>query len=244
MSRNFDLLAEIERERQPVTESGRPRVAAIRPAATENLDSVENCPENLEMSRLVTRIFLSGWEENPRQVVFAGVDGDGGSSSVCAEAGRILSRRTSKPICVVDANVRDARLSHIVGIEKISSISSKPVLEQCTQIGPNLWLAGTNLLADAQGELLPIEDLRLRLTQLAGVFEFLLIDAPGARVSREAELLALNADAAILVVEADKTRRTSAAKVTESFHAAGIRLLGTVLNNLSFQIPEKLYKFL
>jgi Mrp family chromosome partitioning ATPase len=243
MSRNFDLLAEIEREREPVSENGPPRAASVR-SITEDFTTSNDTPESLEMFRLVTTIFLSGQQDSPRQVVFAGVDGDGESSSVCAHAARILSGRTLKLVCVVDANVRSARLSHIFGIERKTSSSAKSVREQCAQIGPNLWLAGTDLMSDARGELLPIEELKHRLAQLGDVFEYLLIDAPGARASKDAELLALAADAAVLVVEANKTRRTSAAKAKESFEAAGIRLLGTVLNNRSFPIPEKLYRLL
>lgn len=244
MSRNFDLLAEIEREREPRSENGRVRVAAVRPIATENFSTSDDTQENLEMVRLVTSIFLSGQEDSPRQVVFAGVDGESGSSSICAEAARTLAGRTLKPVCVVDANVRSTRLSHIFGIERATSISSKPVREQCAQVGANLWLAGAELMADARGELLPIEELKHRLTQLGSLFEYLLIDAPGVRVSKDAELLSLGADAAVLVVEADKTRRTRAAKAKDSLEAAGVRLLGTVLNNRSFPIPETLYKLL
>ena len=244
MSRNFDLLAEIERERVPASENGRAHVAAVRPIATENFSTGEDSAENLEMFRLVTTIFLSGQEDSPKQVVFASVDGEGSSSSICADAARVLSGRTLKPVCVVDANVRHAPLSHIFGTAKTTSISARPLREQCAQIGPNLWLAGTDFMSDARGELLPIEDLKNRLAQLGDVFEYLLIDAPGVRVSKDAELLALAADAAVLVVEADKTRRTSAAKAKESLEGAGIRLLGTVLNNRAFPIPEKLYKLL
>jgi Mrp family chromosome partitioning ATPase len=50
------------------------------------------------------------------------------------------------------------------------------------------------------------------------------------------------ADAAILVIEANSTRRLTARNAKETFDAAGVRLLGTVLHNRSFPIPEKLYR--
>jgi Mrp family chromosome partitioning ATPase len=70
----------------------------------------------------------------------------------------------------------------------------------------------------------------------------MLIDAPGTSVCGDAQLLSLVADAAILVIEANSTRRLTARKAKESLDAAGVRLLGTVLNNRSFPIPEKLYR--
>ena len=73
-------------------------------------------------------------------------------------------------------------------------------------------------------------------------FEYMLIDAPGTNVCGDAQLLSQVADAAILVIEANITRRLTARKAKESFEAAGVRLLGTVLHNRSFPIPEKLYR--
>jgi Mrp family chromosome partitioning ATPase len=61
-------------------------------------------------------------------------------------------------------------------------------------------------------------------------------------VSREATLFGNLADAAVLVVEAGVTRKSAARKAKESLEAAGVSLIGTILNNRSFPIPEKIYK--
>jgi Mrp family chromosome partitioning ATPase len=245
MSRNFDLLAEIERERESGSENNRARLSADR-SAVKDFPANDEAADGPEMLRLVQSIFLSNPGSAPRQVVFFGVDNESGSSSVCAKAGRALASATSKPVCVVDANVRSARLSHIFGVDKTIPFSGKfaSMREPCVQVGGNLWLAGTDLMSDGRGTLLPIDELKHRLTQLDGAFEYLLIDAPGTRASKDAELLGHVADAAILVIEADKTRRVRAGKAKESLDAAGVRLLGTVLNNRSFPIPAKLYKLL
>jgi Mrp family chromosome partitioning ATPase len=70
----------------------------------------------------------------------------------------------------------------------------------------------------------------------------MLIDAPGISVCGDAQLLGQIADAAILVIEANSTRRLTARKAKESLDAAGVRLLGTVLNNRIFPIPEGIYR--
>jgi Mrp family chromosome partitioning ATPase len=86
--------------------------------------------------------------------------------------------------------------------------------------------------------------LKERLSELRDEFEYMLIDAPGTNVCGDAQLLGLVADAAILVIEANKTRRQAALRAKESLEAAGVRLLGTVLHNRSFPIPERLYNIL
>jgi Mrp family chromosome partitioning ATPase len=59
---------------------------------------------------------------------------------------------------------------------------------------------------------------------------------------QDAQLLGLVAEVAILLIKADSTRRLTACKAKESLDAAGVRLLGTMLNNRSFPIPDRLYR--
>lgn len=242
MSRNFELLKQIEME-----------VGAIdRPAPVTNDRALvkEPAPHNTgglfseEIARLVQTVFLSANAHATRLVVFCGVDGKSGSSTVCASAGRALAANSSKSVCLVDANLRSPRLSEAFRMDKRAPHSDKPFSgrEGCVQIGENLWLAGTDLMADDRGALLSADRLKHRLTQLQDAFEYLLVDAPGTGVSRDATLLGQLADAAILVVEAGSTRRVTARKAKESLDAAGVHLLGTVLHNRSFPIPEGLYK--
>ena len=48
-------------------------------------------------------------------------------------------------------------------------------------------------------------------------------------------------DGFILVVEANATRREAALQVAENLRAANVRILGAVLNQRTFPIPEALY---
>ncbi len=245
MSRNFDLLAELERERDFRSGSG-PARAASDTSATPIAASQEKIAERPEILHLVRNIYLLNKEAAPRQLVFVGVDGEGASSSICAEAGRTLAAVTGKPVCLIDGDVRAGRLSHLVGAKKAVPISAKfsAVKDQCAQIGANLWVAAADSLKDSHGLLLPVDELKSFMAQLEGSFEYLLIDAPGATLSDDAQALGQAAEAAVLVIEANKTRRTTAAKAKDQLEEAGVRLLGTVLNDRSFPIPERLYKWL
>jgi protein-tyrosine kinase len=48
----------------------------------------------------------------------------------------------------------------------------------------------------------------------------------------------------VLVLEANSTRRVAARKAKQALEAANVRVLGTVLNNRTFPIPEKIYRLL
>jgi len=55
-------------------------------------------------------------------------------------------------------------------------------------------------------------------------------------------LLARLLDGVVLVLEANSTRREAALQVTESLKTTKIVILGAVLNNRTFPIPEAVYK--
>lgn len=258
MSRNFDLLAQIEIE----TGTGGP---PLRPSSDKPLRPVFDQPlrpssdravrgkdalldsnkaRTDEIFQLVQRIFLTANGNGPRQVVFCGVDSENGSSSVCARAGRILAANSPLSVCLVDANIVSPRLSGIFGINATIpfSDSEDSLLQQCVKVDENLWLGGSNILGDNGRALLSADHLKERIGQLLDVFGYVLIDSPGANVGGDAQVLGQIADAAVLVIEANNTRRLAARRAKEALDSADVRLLGTVLHNRSFPIPETLYK--
>jgi Mrp family chromosome partitioning ATPase len=244
MSRNYELMTQLEIEvgarDNSSAAAGRAAAMAVVPILSSHASDA-GCEEIL---RLIQRIFLSANGSAPRQVVLCGVDDENGSSSVCARVGRTLAANSSRPVCLVDANVRSPRLSSMFGVEGTNPFSgpSAPLREKCVKVGGNLWLAGPNILSDNSRVLLPPVQLKERLGLLRDEFEYMLIDAPGTSVCGDAQLLGMVADAAILVIEASSTRRLTALKAKETLDAAGVRLLGTVLHNRSFPIPSGLYR--
>jgi Mrp family chromosome partitioning ATPase len=80
------------------------------------------------------------------------------------------------------------------------------------------------------------------MMELSKEFDYVLIDAPPVSSYADAVLLGQMADGVILVVEANSTRRGTARMVKETFEGAKVRLLGAILNNRTFPIPEALYR--
>jgi Mrp family chromosome partitioning ATPase len=146
----------------------------------------------------------------------------------------------------VDANILSPRLSGVFGVNATMPFlgSEDSLLEQCVKVDENLWLGGSNILADNGRVLLSADHLKERIGQLLDVFGYVLIDSPGVNGGGDAQLLGQIVDAAVLVIEADSTRRLAARKAKEALDTAGVRLLGTVLHNRSFPIPERLYRAL
>lgn len=245
MSRNFELMTQLERESGI---SGGEQSATVQRRVSLQAASIPSVSDSgaEEMLRFIQRIFLSANGDAPRQIVLCGVDDEYGSTSVGAKAAKILAANSARPVCIVDANARSPRLVATFGLDSaaLPSGESKSLDEQCIKIAHNLWLAGPKMLAEEGRVLLPPDQLKERFAKLRETFQYMFIVAPAVKTCGDAQLLGVVADAAILVVEANKTRRLPARKAKEGLEAAGVRVLGTVLYNRSFPIPERLYRHL
>jgi hypothetical protein len=81
-----------------------------------------------------------------------------------------------------------------------------------------------------------------RLAELRRSFDYTLIHGRASGTCTEAALLGSLCDGVVLVVEANSTRRVTAQKVKERLHSANARLLGAVLSQRTFPIPQAIYR--
>jgi Mrp family chromosome partitioning ATPase len=80
-----------------------------------------------------------------------------------------------------------------------------------------------------------------RMEQLRREFDYCLIVGPPIGISADALVMGRMADGVLLVLEAHETRRDSAIAAKEMLAAAKVPLLGAVLCNRTFPIPQTLY---
>lgn len=243
-SRMFEVLnqGEIEADKLAHIES---RTDARPLVARSVLPSGRGDRYDEEISRLVQTIFLSGSPRIPRRLVFCSVDDPHGSAVICASAGRALAAH-NESVCVLDAHANGGRLSRLLGVGEDDLLlhDGRPAHDQCIHVANQLWIAGPNTVRDESGSLISITELKFVLSRLQAMYGTVLIDSPGTRSSRDAALLGQLADAAILVIEANNTRKLAARKTKEFLERAGVQLIGTILNNRTFPIPEALYRIL
>jgi polysaccharide biosynthesis transport protein len=239
MSQNVDLLSQIEADFQSLK--------TTPPLASQAKDRSDNTGRNRfdrELLRLAHAVFLVEDAQAPREVVICGVEQENGSSRICFELARLLAFCSNKPVCLVDGDIRSHPLSKMLDY---ASFAATPTTAHgiCVPGEPNLWCSVTNVLDPVnQGVLAPPSQLRQALSDLRKAFEFVLIDAPGLNSHSDALALGRLADATILIIEANATRKTSALKAKKALAAANVRLLGTILNNRTYPIPDKIYRAL
>jgi len=249
MSRTFDVLERIQQDRDlfsvpPITKAGPTEVSAPdrRSALADRASFARE-----EILRLVQHLFLateniSGTKR--RQVVFCGIDNIEGSNLLCARIGRILAEQVQSQVCVVDANVRVPPSSPLVDLLPFDDSQEGGATKGASRrVSENLWLASGDS-ACRSGANPTLGDVQTWISGLPAEFAHVVISAPPIGLYTDAALLGQAADGVVLVLEANSTRWQAALRAKQVLEGANVSVLGAVLNNRTFPIPEKVYRLL
>jgi|HubBroStandDraft_4_1064222.scaffolds.fasta_scaffold249790_1 hypothetical protein len=176
---------------------------------------------------LVQRVFFMGGSQTVRQVVFSAVGSNTGVANICDHVGQALALETRAHVAIV------GREHRAWGKGAIKSWS--------TQAAVNLWRVPGFSRRECGEESGTGPYWLARLSELRNQFEYAVIHGPAAGISSEAALLGQLADGIILVLGAHSTRRATARKIKETLEGAQSRILGTVLSERRFPVPERIY---
>lgn len=251
MSRNFEVLLRAGKEEKdmfrdvvPETPNSQRQVSPPRRRPQIHIDpSVRTAEVNL-----VQRVFLLPGREAPRAVGFCGVEEDNGAAGICARCAEHLSDLTSSTVCLVDGDLQSPRLHDYFDLDNLEGLTDFSFESGRTR-GSAQRLPGRNvyLLSDGfrQGGS-PVggkwHAWRPVIAELRKQFAFVLIGGPAVNTHADPMLLGQSTDGVVLVLESNVTRRETARKAKESLAAANVPVLGAVLNNRTFPIPESIYR--
>ena len=203
-----------------------------------------------EISKLVMNLFLLPGTQGPRHVVFAGMETGAGCSWMCARVGEVLASQINGTVCVVDCNLRHPCLHHEFAISNHFGLSdsllqSGAVHQYARQSSrKNLWLLSCGSTIDNWHEQVTSETLRMRLMELRAQFDYVLMDVAPMNAGNDCIVLGKSADGVVLVLKANSTRRENTQGALKELKAANIPILGAVLNQRTFPIPDKIYNWL
>lgn len=259
MSKNFELLSQVHTNRRlfgeahpktehiivdlPELKSGKSVQQAAMGAADFGLGKLTG----KEVDRLAQRIFLSSQDNALHAVMFCGIEHGDGTSWISAQVARTVAAQGIGTICAIDTNFRSPTLHTYFDIRNdrglADALRDTHPIRDFLQIGnvPNLHVLSAGTDANASLRLVP-GGLRDRISELRADFDWLIFDVPPIAHSGDAVVLGRMVDGAVIVVSAHSTRRATARLAKESLEIAQVRLLGTVLNNRRFPIPESLYR--
>lgn len=252
MSRNFELLQQIGRE-QTLYESPIPEPMPTVPEepvifSTPIVSQLAMADREVEeFTKLVQRVFLLPGNDAPRSVVFAATESGNGCTWVCARVAEILASQGPATVCIVDANLRHPGLHEQLSAQNQEGLSealliADPVRNYARTLArPNLWMVSAGSRGEESQSFLSSDRMRLRLSELRTEFDYVLLDASAVNISNDAVMLASACDGVVLVLKANASRRESARRAIQDLQNAKARVLGAVLNQRTFPIPESIY---
>lgn len=246
MSKNFELLQQVGKEQAIFSNA----VLPAQETFDDGSASLGSVPRRQlsggaeEISSLVQRIFPLSSKQTSRTVVFTGTESGTGCTWVCARAGEVLASQVAASICLVDANLRAPRLHEQFAVANHHGLSDallqpEPIEQFVSRLAlPNLAILSCGGLIDDAQMLLTSNRMNARLAELRSIFDYVLIDAS----PKEAAVLAAASDGLVLVLKANSSRKETVRNAVRQLQSANVNILGAVLNQRTFPIPEGLYR--
>lgn len=200
-----------------------------------------------ELTKMVQRVFLLPGSEYNHTVVFTGSDAGDGCSWICARVAELLASQITGTVCVVDANLQAPTMHEQFGVGNHHGLSdalrqSGTIRGYVSQLSRrNLALVSCGSEAKDAQTLLTTDRMRMRLNELRSEFDYVLIDCPAMSESNVALSLGSVADGVVLVLKANATRKDKARGAVRDLQAAKVKVLGAVLNQRTFPIPDNIY---
>jgi Mrp family chromosome partitioning ATPase len=109
---------------------------------------------------------------------------------------------------------------------------------------PNLFAIGCGHTTLGLPALYDSAGVAAALEQLRAAFEFVIVDLAPANLYGDASIIGPRLDAAIIVIEADRTRIPDVERTRRALERVGVRLAGSVLNRRRSYIPAFLEELL
>jgi capsular exopolysaccharide synthesis family protein len=200
-----------------------------------------------EYRSLRTHVLHKGQRSQLKSIVVASVNPSEGKSITAMNLAWMLAQTDGTNALIIDADLRMPSLADYLGIETDKGLSDvlagTATLAECIV---KLEPSGLHILPGGEArqdvaELISGPKFRDILTEAREMFDFTIIDVPPLGIFTDATVLINQADAAVLVVRANRTRYSVVDRVLEPLPKD--RFLGVVLNQSEDVMAESHYSY-
>lgn len=189
-----------------------------------------------QIRTLVQQLFFRQKVKPVRHVGFAAVEASMETAPLCIEVARVLAEDNRYDVGLIDACGESATLQTKL------QIAPPNHAEDIWPIAPRLWMVPRqSWLPEGCGQRISEQKL-LRLRELTAEFDFSILSC--APVSWLTASVGQICDGLVLVLTANTTRRLVVTHIKNQLNKAEVPLLGTVLAERCFPVPEGLYRSL
>jgi len=238
-----EVLRPTDESSAAVRDAARPEVERLRQPAAWNPESFAR----QQIRGLVRQVFFSNAARPVRQVVCSALESETDMRGLCRSVGEALALQTPATVAVVggyprllrEADPQREDSTDRTFADRTFKDASMPLRQISARVSGNLWL-----VPDGENGADPVtaSSLHSHLGEVRRQFEYSIVQAPPAGESDGAAAMGQFADGIILVLSAHHTRRAAARKIKAALESAQVRILGVVLSDRVFPIPESIYR--
>jgi hypothetical protein len=189
----------------------------------------------LQIRSLVRQVFFGDNQKPVQQVVISAIERETEVPSICCQVADALGRETSARVAVAGSS------TSLQGLDLIPDAPNRsdtvPLQRFATRLSANVWRLPSPCAAGITNA-----SLHSYLAQIRKQFDYSILELPVIGDSHHAHAMGEFADGIILIVSAQHTRRATARSAMESLAGTRARILGTVLSDIVFPIPEAIYR--
>lgn len=200
-----------------------------------------------EYRSLRTQVLHKSQKQKLQAIVVASVNRSEGKSVTAINLSWLLAQTDGVRCLMIDSDLRMPSLADYLGIEVdkgLSDILTDEITlnEAIVRLEPS----GLHILPGGEhrsdvAELISGPKFREILRQAREMFDYVIIDAPPLGIFTDATVLIEHADAAMLVVRANRTRYSALDRILEQLPKD--RMLGVVLNHSEDVLDESQYNY-
>ena len=183
-----------------------------------------------------TNIQFSGTDEEIKSLVLTSSGPAEGKSTTAANLATVYAQQGLN-VLLIDGDLRKPtahytfRLENHTGLTNVlTRQSSLGQAVQSTEV-PNLYVLTSGPIPPNPSELLASKQMGEVIAEMKEQFDMVIFDTPPILAVADAQILANQVDASLLIVSSAKTEKDAALKAKDLLTQAKSKLLGAVLNN-------------
>lgn len=173
-----------------------------------------------------------------------------GKTVTALNLGVVMARNFSKQVLIVDCNMRSPSVHRFMGIKAAEGLSNilrddVPFNVELIQTGvKNLSILPAGMISLNPSQILASPRMENLLKELRDNFDYVILDTPAVMPYADAKILAPLVDGMLLIVKSGRTRREVVQRVESILTGVQSRILGYVLTDVEYHIPEYIHRHL
>ncbi|MBU3134083.1 CpsD/CapB family tyrosine-protein kinase [Clostridium gasigenes] len=185
---------------------------------------------------LRTNLQYSSFDKEYKVIVVTSSEPGEGKSTTAGNLAMSLAQGEKKVI-LIDCDLRKPslhkrfKISNIMGLSDV--LIGREVIENAaTRYKKNITVLTSGKIPPNPSEMLGSKAMTALLSELQGIFDYIILDTPPIQAVTDSQILGAKADGVILVVKAEKTKKESVQNSINLLKKVNAHIIGTVLNGV------------